>query len=377
MELSHLRIESFRNLAAVELEAGTRFNIFFGANGQGKTNLLESIYMLGAVKSFRPQRNSELIRWGDKIAIIEGRIDRAGVDRVARITVSPQGKQVHLNGSVLKKLSSFFGSLNVTVFAPDDLAIVKAGPDLRRRFLDRAIFNLSASYLSEVMAYQGVVKRRNALLRTEKRDLDLLEIYDQQLASHGATVVCRRLSYLNGFRPIFEETFRAIFEGEAPSQSLLKTSVTYKAAWAAAHTLAEDPDPAEIQGQLTAALEAARSHDFARRYTTAGPHRDDLIFKLGGHPAKAFASQGQQRAIILAMKIAEVRLFEETRGFRPILLLDDVSSELDRTRNSHLFDFLKENPGQVFITTTHRDHILLEEQVRTFSIEAGAISEVQ
>ncbi len=385
MELSTLRIEDFRNLGALTFSPGPRFNIFYGANGQGKTNLLEAVYLLSAVKSFRPQRNSELIRWGSKLAVVEGCIERAGVERTARIDISPQGKKVQLNGTAVKNLSTFFGSLNAIVFSPDDLNILKGGPDERRRFVDRAIFNVSASYLSDVMAYQSVLKRRNALLRDERNPAMLLDVYDEQLANLGAAIALRRLRYLQAFAPLFRETFNAIFAGADPATPVdapvdaPKVVISYRAGWlgglARPGTLDED-EPA-LAERLQKTLASGRREDLRRGFTTRGPHRDDLHLSLEGHALRAFASQGQQRAVVLAMKIAEVRLFQQHRGFRPILLLDDVSSELDRVRNRYLFDFLQNNPGQVFITTTHRDHILLDDQLAAFSVAHGSLERTE
>lgn len=385
MELSYLRIEDFRNLARLEVEPGPRFNVFCGANGQGKTNLLEAVYMLSAVKSFRPQRNPEMIRWGAQAAIIEGAVERAGEQRVARIEITPTGKAVHLNDSPVHNLSRFFGSLNAIVFSPDDLSILKGGPAERRQFLDRAIFNISAAYLADAVGYQKVLKQRNALLRNDRPDPGLMDIYDEQLAELGGAIARRRLEFMREFKPLFRQSFEAIFSGahqESPQTwdglppATPEVELVYEARWRSGPPPAEgDADAQEaLTDQLAMALSASRGEDIRRGFTTRGPHRDDLGLSLGGHSARTFASQGQQRAMVLSMKIAEVRLFQERRGFRPILLLDDVSSELDRTRNRFLFDFLGQHPGQVFITTTHRDHILLDEDVTTFKVQDGLVA---
>lgn len=378
MELKYLRLQDFRNLASVQIEPISGFNIFTGANGQGKTNLLEAVYLLSAVKSFRTQKNSDLIAWDKPQAIVEGRVDRAGQERSARIEVSPQGKKVHLNGSLVRKLSRFFGSLNAIVFAPDDIQILKEGPSERRRFLDRAIFNCEASYLADVMSYENVLKQRNALLKDPRSNKTLLEIYDEQLASSGAQVVSRRLAYLREYIPIFCRTFSEIFAGEPEASSeALRATMEYESAWFGPKGLdmvSEAPEASELKETLLNALKAARGEDLRRRFTSRGPHRDDLILNLGGRLAKSFASQGQQRGLVLAMKISEVQIFQERRGFRPILLLDDVSSELDRVRNRFLFDFLAQSPGQVFISTTHRDHILIEGESACFHVENGALT---
>ncbi len=371
MELSYLRVEDFRNLHGVELEPGLRFNIVCGPNGQGKTNLLEAIYLLSALKSFRRHNNGDLIRSGQRQAVVEGRIERAGVERVARVGISPQGKRVTLNGAAVQKLSNFFGSLNAIVFAPDDLSIIKGGPSGRRQFVDRAIFNLSAGFLVDAVGYEKILKQRNTALRGDPgKSRLLLDVYDEQLAERGAAVARRRLEFLQEFRPMFLETFAAIFGG-ADGVAAPKMKLSWQSQW---RNPSGDDSEQSMAEQLQMALAAARNEDIRRGHTTRGPHRDDLVISMDGQSMQKFASQGQQRAAVLAMKIAEVRLFQERRGFRPILLLDDVSSELDRSRNRFLFDFLSQHPGQVFISTTHRDHILLQDDVKTFNVLAGEVA---
>ncbi len=319
-----------------------------------------------------------MIAWDHPEGVIEGLIDRAGAQRRARIEIHPRGKRVFLNGQLVRKLSRFFGNLNAIVFSPDDIALVKGAPDGRRKFLDRCIFNCEASYLADAMAYEGVLKQRNALLKDSGGSKALLDVYDEQLATFGAVLVRRRLIWLQEFAPLFAETFSSIFSGEE-TEIPLRARIDYQQAWLGPlddSLLETVPEQDFCQDALYAALRASRNEDLRRRFTTRGPHRDDLDLLLETRSAKSFASQGQQRAIVLALKIAEVCLFERRRGFRPILLLDDVSSELDRARNRFLFDFLRRSEGQVFITTTHRDHILLEEEVSTFEVDAGQVTQV-
>jgi DNA replication and repair protein RecF len=302
-------------------------------------------------------------------------VDRADQERKVRIEVGPRAKRVLLNDQPIRKLSGFFGSLNAIVFAPDDIRMVKGGPDGRRRFLDRAIFNCEAGYLADIMAYEGVLKQRNALLKDGRSDKTLLEVYDEQLAQSGARVTLRRLQWLQGYAPLFVEAFAAIFLGE-DRDNPLQAEIGYEQAWmgpVSAPLIQTPPSEENLREALKTALRASRGEDIRRKFTTRGPHRDDLSILLAGHSARQFASQGQQRALVLALKVAEVTLFEERKGFRPILLLDDVSSELDRVRNRFLFDFLQQSAGQVFITTTHRDHILLDQRVTCFQVDQGQI----
>ncbi len=385
MELVHLRVRDFRNLASVDIAPGPRFNVISGHNGQGKTNLVEAVYVLGSVKTFRTQKNRELIRWDADRAVLEGLAHRGDDERLARIEVCGDRKEVYLGDLSVQRLADFFGTLNVVVFTPDDLSLVKGSPSERRRFLDRAIFNLRATYAGDAVGYDKILKQRNAMLKGERVDAVLLDVYDEQLALSGGRVASARHRFVEQFSARFAAAFGEIFGG-------LSATVTYESPWWDRSALPETPESAPRAGRildrddalvssaqdaLRAALARRRQEDMRRGQTSTGPHRDDLRVELESRSARTFASQGQQRALVLAMKIAEVEFFESERGFRPILLLDDVSSELDRARNRFLFDYLRAHDGQVFITTTHRDHILLEEDVVAYEVEAGNVRQVE
>ena len=367
MLLEALRFVHFRNVTRAEIVPHPRFNIFWGENGQGKTNLLEGIYLLSAVKSFRPQTNADLVQFGEEQALLEGRVDRGGYDRIVRLEIGERGKKVFLNNNPVRSLVDFFGTVNVVMFGPEDIMILKGGPSERRRFLDRAIFNAHPAYALESDSYDEVLRQRNALLKSRQVDAALLGIYDEQLVQYGADIVLRRLDFIEHFRPVLQSTFRAIFDES------FEADVAYGMTWNDV-LLWDVPTRTEIERMLADALERTADDERDRGYTLVGPHRDDLSTSLNGRDVKTYASQGQHRAFVLAMKIAEIRYLEERYHFAPILLLDDVSSELDRERNRFLFDFLRSRmEGQVFITTTHRDYILLDEDVESFEVSAGTV----
>ncbi len=372
MLLEALRLQNFRNLELVDLEPHPRFNILAGDNGQGKTNLLEAVYLLSAVKSFRPQINADLVRFGRDQATLEARVDRGGSERIVRLEITARGKKIFLNDSPVRQLSDFFGTVNVVMFGPEDIAILKGSPSKRRQFIDRAIFNARPAFATEAQHYEDVLSQRNALLKDDKADASLLSVYDEQLIQYGAQIIDRRLKFLRHFRPIMNQTFQAIFDDS------FEAGIDYNMKWADADIDAEELDGlADIERVLARGLENTRRDERMRGYTLIGPHRDDLATTLNGRDVKTFASQGQHRAFVLAMKIAEITHLEDRYHFAPILLLDDVSSELDRERNRFLFDFLRSRmEGQVFITTTHRDYILLDEDVRVFGVEGGNIEAV-
>lgn len=374
MLLEALRLRDFRNLECVQLTPDRRFNIITGQNGQGKTNLLEAIYLLSAVKSFRGQStNRNLVRFGADETLLEARVRRGGHSRRIQINISPGGKKVALDGQSVRNLSEFFGTLNVVVFGPDDIGVLKGSPSGRRRFVDRAIFNAHPAYATESTHYEDVLQHRNALLKQSSLDRELLSVYNDQFAQWGAKILRRRIDFIEHFRPVFQPIFEAVFGAE------LEADIGYDATWMAGRIDAEKAlsDDQYLTTLVAQSLQRTADEERERGYTVVGPHRDDLDTTLNGRDVRAFGSQGQTRAFILAMKIAEITYLEQRYHFAPILLLDDVSSELDRQRNRHLFSFLTDRcRGQVFITTTHRDYILLEdEQSSLFCVDDGQVTE--
>lgn len=368
MRVDAIRLRDFRNIEEALIEPHPRFNVLWGDNGQGKTNFLEAVYLLGAVKSFRPQTNAALVKFGADEAMLEAKVDRGGYDRIVRLDITERGKKVSLNGNAVRNLQDFFGTVNVVVFGPEDIQILKGSPSDRRRFVDRAIFNAHPGFAVESQSYEEVLKNRNALLKDRQVERALLQTYDEQLIQFGADVIMRRLEFLEDFRPVLRTTFQSIFDES------FEADVRYDMRWAE-RTFVGTIDRTEIERMLADGLEQSASDERDRGFTMIGPHRDDLRTELNGHEVKTFASQGQHRAFVLAMKIAEIRYLEDRFHFAPILLLDDVSSELDQERNRFLFDYLRHRTeGQVFITTTHRDYILLDEEIASFKVASGVIS---
>ena len=255
----------------------------------------------------------------------------------------------------------------MVLFAPEDLAVPRGAPAERRAFLDRAVFQRAPEYLGEAQSYDKVLKSRNALLRAlrdrHSRDLTLLDVYDQQLAELGARRMVRRARFVEEIAPRFRSAFESIARVDAP--------VDLAYAPALGEAVAEE---SAVVGALAAALAQTRGQDIARAVTSVGPHRDDLALSLGGQPAGAFASQGQLRAMVLAWKTAELDLLEEAHGEAPILLLDDVSSELDPRRNEYLFEFLRVKQCQCFVTTTHPRHVLASEERVDYEVRSGSVT---
>lgn len=363
MLVTALALRGMRNLAPLELAPGPRFNVFAGDNGQGKTNLLEAVYVLAALRSFRTNRLAEVIGHGAERVELRARITRAELERSYRVVIEPERKTALVDDKPVRPVARYFGAFNVVLFAPEDLAVVRGPPADRRRFLDRTVFGRKASFLATAQAFDKVLRSRNAVLRAisegDRAGHGLLDVYDQQLAPLAVAMAAERAALLDAMGPRLAAVYTAITGGE------LAASLTYQRAPALASTEA-----------MLATLAAERGKDVARRSTSTGPHRDDLVFHLAGHDAAAFASQGQTRALVLAWKIAELELLEDAHGDPPLLLLDDVSSELDDTRNEFLFAHLRRRLGQCLITTTDARHVRIPGDRVDYRVAEGRISPV-
>ncbi len=355
VQLDELSLVDFRNIRSLTIKPSPRFNIVSGRNGMGKTNLLESIYIIGSMRSFRQSRRVDMLRRGAKETRIRGRFGDICAGMVCEITMGHEGRQVKIDGKGAHLDGRYFHALPMVIFHPGNLAIVQGGPEARRRFLDRALFQAEISYQEAYRSYGKAIANRNRILKTRPLDKRALDPFDEQLASHGAQIVMMRERLVISMSPLFEEAMERI-GGDGQSR------MTYRP---------------KVEGgfdEIMCALRETIEKDSAKGYTTAGPHADDLVFEVNGLDARKFASQGQQRTIVLAAKIAETGSLEKSTGRTPLLLLDDVSSELDRDRNRHLFDFLAGLGGQVFITTTHVDHIPIEGDRIDFFVENGSIA---
>lgn len=349
-----LQLANVRNLAASTIIPSPRFNVIAGENGHGKTNVLEAIYLAGTLRSFRTQRTTELIAWGETAAQVSARVVRGELERVYEVEIRPRSRTARLDGKTPRSLGEYFGDFNVVLFAPEDLRVPRGSPAGRRRFLDRSVFNREVTFLTDAQRFARVLKSRNVLLRSEAPALDLLDVYDAQLVATGNRVLSARRRTLAAIEPRFAAAYEAI------TQTGLIASLQYESSL---------PD----EQSFAPALMEMRRRDIARRQTHIGPHVDDLIFLLDGREARAFASQGQLRALILAWKTAEMSLLRELHGDAPVLLLDDVSSELDPKRNAYLFEFLARIECQCFVTTTHSKHVLVEQNRQDFQVVDGTL----
>jgi DNA replication and repair protein RecF len=362
MRLNRLAITGFRNLGSLRIEPGSRFNLLYGLNAQGKTNLLEAIYLLGSPRSFRSARLPELIRHGERMAQLLGEVESGGVQSRIRLTLEPVGRRVEIDGKGIQRASDLHGRLNAVVFSPEDTGMVRLGPEIRRRYLDRAVYLGDIAYLHCWHCYHRVLKQRNHLLKSADRAG--LDAWTEQLAETGAELIERRQRYVAQLNGMLERHY-AVISGEREA-----AAIAYHPEGVQAR------DRETIRGELLELFARHARSDERHGTTTSGPHRDDLTFCLGDKPLRAYGSQGQQKSFILALKMAEMDNLQTIFGESPLMLLDDMSSELDAGRKRNLVEFLFSRNSQVFITTTERSAVLsgTAENYAVFRVENGNLT---
>ncbi|ASN03789.1 DNA replication/repair protein RecF [Virgibacillus necropolis] len=350
MHIQQLQLKNYRNYDVLNLSFDDKVNVIIGENAQGKTNLMEAIYVLAFTKSHRTPREKELIQWEKEYAKIEGTITKRNQSFPVEIILSTKGKKAKLNHLEQKRLSDYIGALNVVMFAPEDLTLVKGPPQIRRRFIDMELGQIQPRYIYHLGQYQKVLKQRNHLLkqmqRNQKQDPAVLRVLTEQLIEHATTLLERRFAFLDLLRKWADPVHHQI------SRGLEKLEINY----AATIEVSEEANKATIETRYLAKFQEIEAKEIERGTTLIGPHRDDLLFYVNKRNVQTYGSQGQQRTTALSMKLAEIELIHNEVGEYPILLLDDVLSELDDYRQSHLLNTIQ-GKVQTFVSTTSVDGI--------------------
>lgn len=338
MRITRLCLCNFRNIASAEIVPGDSITVLHGLNGQGKTNLLEAIHMLGHARPFRPAKTADLVMHGEAASFIRGEIRNSSSFSEILIHLEGGNRRVKVDGKPVHRSTELHGRLGVVLFSPEDTAMVRLGPETRRRYLDRAIYGSEVTFLKDYHDYYRILKQRNHLLKSGNREG--LEEWTEQLAEAGARLMASR----RGFARRLDRIFGAHYLNIAGAEE--KVALLYR------------PDSGESEddaARLKELLDAGLQSDIRHGATGRGPHRDDLQFMINGRPLRTFGSQGQQRTFVLALKMAELDSIQDTFGEPPVLLLDDMSSELDRNRSANLLEFVRQRGIQSFITTTDRN----------------------
>ena len=367
MRLHHIEVASFRNLQTARVDIGPRFNIFFGGNGQGKTNLLEAVGLLCELRSFRGVETEALISHGKETAQLSALAHSGGLDYEVKLTLGAGLRRLVVNGKPVVRQKNYLGTLPNVVFAPEDVRLAKGDPATRRRFLDRALFLVQPAHWDRSMEYKQMLKRRNRLLKEQRTADPLFEVYSERMAALGAEISFHRSLFAASLSAKMEEAARAVSAGSE------RFSLRY-----ASH-LDRDGEAFSDGGQrLAELLKQSLRRDRERGWTSVGPHVEDLAIDVDGHSASDYASQGQLRTAALAMKIAEIEVLHRMTGIFPALLVDDLSSELDLMRRERLLHYLSTTGGQVLLTSTEESlgAALEAEGLKRFKVEEGRVSPV-
>ncbi|MFC6169457.1 DNA replication/repair protein RecF [Loigolactobacillus jiayinensis] len=361
MYLDHLQLTDYRNYGHLTVDFSPGVNVMLGENAQGKTNLLEAIYVLALTKSHRTHNEKDFIRWQTDFAKITGLVQKSSGKVPLELVISKKGKTVKVNHLKQAKLSQYIGQLNVILFAPEDLSLVKGAPAVRRRFIDMEFGQMSPSYLYNSSEYKKALRQRNQYLKQLKykqaTDRLYLEVLSDQLAEYGSAIIKQRLDFLTKLEGWAQVLHHDISKG--------REQLTFEYV-------------SQLKGDTTLqqALHADVEHEIEQGTTLIGPHRDDVRFLVNGKNVQTFGSQGQQRTTALSVKLAEIDLMKEQTGEYPVLLLDDVLSELDDTRQTHLLKAIQ-HKVQTFLTTTSLSGVAetMIEAPRVFQITHGELQQ--
>lgn len=361
MYIQTLGLSNFRNYENLQIDFSKDTNILYGDNAQGKTNILEALYMAATTKSHRGVRDRDLIRFGQTEAHIRTVVIKNGVDyRIDMHLRAGRAKGIAINGQRIKRASDLIGLLHIVFFSPEDLGIVRNGPSERRNFLNAELCQLDGTYMQDLSRYNRALEQRNKLLRDAvdyPQLLNTLDVWDQQLITYGTRIIERRTEFISDLNEIIDGIHRKISGGRETLQ------IAY--------------EPSCGTDEFEKKLGDARTRDSHMRSTSVGPHRDDFSF-IGNDDMdlRRFGSQGQQRTCALSLKLSEIELVTERIGDRPVLMLDDVLSELDSRRQNDLLNTI--GGIQTFITCTGLDEFVKNRFHidRLYHIENGAVVQI-
>ena len=377
MKIKSLKLLYFRNYLSTNIEVHPSLNVLVGNNANGKTNIIESIFCLALGKSYRTKSDSECIMFGETATAMSCIVNKNDRELDIMLGINNKGKSAKIAGIKKTKLTDFVGELNVVLFSPEDLQIVKGSPALRREFINREFYQFSRIYHKYYLMYQHLLKQRNSYLKDMRKNpkdemsLAYLETLTSQLAKVALYITKERVSFVQDISKLTYKNMLNISNG----QETLK--IKYKSSVLDALNIAEINDESFTEENLTKVMMKKSFDDIMRGSTKIGPQHDDLEFYINDLDAKMYASQGQQRSIVLSLKLAEINYLKEKTGTYPVLLLDDVLSELDKNRQLKLLDAINENV-QTFITTPSISDIKedLLKKAKVFKIESGNISEI-
>ena len=377
MRIKSLKLLYFRNYLSMNIDVHPSLNVLVGNNANGKTNIIESIFCLALGRSYRTKSDSECIMFGETATAMSCVVNKNDKNLDIMLGISNKGKSAKIAGVKKTKLTDFVGELNIVLFSPEDLQLVKGSPSLRREFINREFYQFSRIYHKYYLMYQHLLKQRNSYLKDMRKNpkdeisLAYLETLTSQLAKVAIYITKERVSFV---QDISELTYKNMMNISNGQESL---KIRYKSSVLESLNIVDVTDEGFTEENLTKVMMKKSFDDIMRGSTKIGPHQDDLGFYINDLDAKMYASQGQQRSIVLSLKLAEINYLKSKTGTYPVLLLDDVLSELDKNRQLKLLDAINENV-QTFITTPSISDIKedLLKKAKVFKIENGNISEL-
>jgi DNA replication and repair protein RecF len=346
MKLKKLLLRNFRNYQELNIAFDSDINVIYGGNAQGKTNILESIFVAATARSHRTNEDFNLISWEEPYTYIKAEFIRKNEPHQIEIGIAKGEKQLKLDGKVLPRRSELIGNLVVVIFSPDDLELVKGEPSQRRRFIDLEIAQISANYLFALQQYHRVVKQRNFAYRQvkyENADEKTVLVWNDQLVQYGTEIISTRMKAIQVLNELVQQNYLRI------TGTHQKLTLFYETPFPVSDCL----DPERLSESFRQRLAEIRKSELELAMTLIGPHRDDILIFIDGHDLKSFGSQGEQRSAVLALKLAEVEYMRSQLGEPPLVALDDFTSELDDSRIGFITTELVNQRCQTFITTTH------------------------
>jgi DNA replication and repair protein RecF len=381
MRLLWVEPDRFRNLDRQVVELHPRFNLLLGRNGQGKTNFLEAVGYLGTLRSFRTSGRTEMIRHNETSGRVTGSVSSGGLERAVAFTLTSKSRQQYIDDKKIVSPEQYLQALKVVHFIPEDVNLVGGSPSWRRKVVDRSVFEIVPDYVREYRRYLSTLRQRNALLRGGGGQESELEGWDEGLASAGAVLVCRRLELIHALNPRMEQLGERL--GLGPGLGLV-----YSSGCSFSVDPADNSVPGafgtlysqsgQIESSIREELIKVRPRETRLGHTLAGPHRDNILFRLGG-PDKPtdlarYGSQGQKRSAVLAFKLALAAAYRETHDAWPLVILDDVASELDETRRKALGELVMEMEAQFLISTTGEEYMFLPSgEGKIWTVEQGVL----
>ena len=353
MRIKSLKIENFRNIKDIQIFPSDEMNVIYGENAQGKTNIIEAIWLFTGAKSFRGAKDEELKRFSCEKARLKIEFEAEKIEKSAQIEINEK-RIACLNEKPLKSVSHLAGKFNAIIFSPTDLKLLSDGPKVRRKFLDMAICQLYPTYIEILRGYTKAVTQRNKILKDFKNNssvLPLLDVFENEIALSGEKIIKYRLRYIEILKEFIPEIYKGISNGQE------NLEIEYISSNKSENLLTD--------------LKNSRKEDMFTYKTSVGPHRDDLEFKINGISAKNFGSQGQKRSVALSLKLAEAEILKKTTGEYPICLLDDIMSELDPKRQNFILNHIKEM--QTFLSCCDPETLKNLKEGKRFQIKSGEV----